>query len=158
MTFFLSLATTLSWADIYKYVDESGNVTFTNTPIKGAVRIMSEPAAPRRSDSGNSSANSTRTPTNKVSVPSPVNFPKVDAATQKSRDSNRKQILSEELASEQILLGNAKKALQEADANRSADEKANPKMYLDRIGRLRETIVMHEKNVAALQAELSRVR
>ncbi|WP_297571895.1 DUF4124 domain-containing protein [uncultured Deefgea sp.] len=144
----------MAHADIYKYVDSNGNVTFTNSPIKGAVRIMSEsqPAAnPIRRN--NESVKSPR-----VAVPSPVNFPKVDAATQKTRDSNRKLILEEELSSERELFNKAKKNLQEADANRSAAEQANPKLYLDRIGRLREAIVMHEKNVTALQAELTRVR
>ncbi|QLI80234.1 DUF4124 domain-containing protein [Chitinibacter fontanus] len=157
--FTLLFATTsaLCWADIYKYVDENGNVTFTNSPIKGAVRIMAEPSSPRRSTSETSGkATQPRAPS--VAAPSPINFPRVDAATQKSRDSNRKQILTDELNSEQASLNAAKKALQEADANRSAEEKANPKLYLDRIGRLRETIVMHEKNTAALQAELSRMR
>jgi multidrug resistance efflux pump len=157
-TFFLTLLCTSSWADIYKYVDESGNVTFTNTPIKGAVRIMAEPNAPRRNTEGNSTSNTTANRSPRVAAPSPVNFPRVDAATQKSRDSNRKQILADELANEQAMLANAQKALREADANRSADEKNNPKLYLERIGRLRETIVMHEKNLAALQAEISRVR
>jgi multidrug resistance efflux pump len=156
-TFFLTLLCTPTWADIYKYVDESGNVTFTNTPIKGAVRILAEPNAPRRSNTeGGSTTSVNRSP--RVAAPSPVNFPRVDAATQKSRDSNRKQILADELANEQAMLTNAQKALREADANRSADEKNNPKLYLERIGRLRETIFMHEKNLAALQAEISRVR
>jgi hypothetical protein len=37
-----SFAVSCAHADIYKYTDENGNVTFTLTPIKGAVRIMSE--------------------------------------------------------------------------------------------------------------------
>ncbi|WP_373975916.1 DUF4124 domain-containing protein [Chitinibacter sp. SCUT-21] len=157
--FILSLAasSTLCWADIYKYVDENGNVTFTNTPIKGAVKIMSEPSAPRRS-SGESTARSTQPRAPSVAAPSPVNFPRVDAATQRSRDTNRRQILTDELNSEQASLASARKALQEAESNKTAEEKANPKLYLDRIGRLRETIVMHEKNSAALQAEISRMR
>ena len=28
------------WADIYKHVDANGNVTFTNTPTKGAQRVL----------------------------------------------------------------------------------------------------------------------
>ncbi|WP_047395444.1 DUF4124 domain-containing protein [Chitinibacter sp. ZOR0017] len=153
-----SLLISPAWADIYKYVDENGNVTFTNTPVKGAVRIMSEPAPRRAESSGGGSSSATQPRANKVNVPSPANFPRVDAATQKSRDTNRRQILNDELTSEQNALAMARKALQEAESTKSADEKANPKLYLDRIGRLRETIVMHEKNTAALQAEISRMR
>ncbi len=144
-------------ADIYKYTDENGNVTFTNSPIKGAVRIMSEsnPTTNARRPSGET------TSTNKsprVAAPSPLNFPKVDAATQKSRDSNRKVILAEELSSERALLSKAQRSLQESETTKTAAEQANPKLYLERIGRLRETIMMHEKNVAALQSEINRVR
>ena len=145
-------------ADIYKYVDENGNVTFTNTPIKGAVRIMSESSQPATTAPRRSSSDSATPRAARVATPSPANFPKVDTATQKSRDSNRRLILEEELNGERASLSKAQKNLQEADANRTATEQANPKLYLERIGKLRETIVMHEKNVAALQAELARVR
>lgn len=142
-------------ADIYKYTDENGNVTFTNSPIKGAVRIMSE-SQPTTNTRRSNDSPSVKAP--RVAAPSPVNFPKVDSATQKSRDSNRKLILEEELKSERTLLSTAQKNLQDAESNKTAAEQANPKQYLDRIGKLRETIVMHEKNVTALQSELARVR
>lgn len=151
------LISSCAMADIYKYTDENGNVTFTNTPIKGAVRIMSEsnPTTNARRPSGDS-GNVSKSP--RVAAPSPLNFPKVDAATQKSRDSNRKVILAEELTSERGLLSKAQKSLQEAEATKTAAEQANPKLYLERIGRLRETMMMHEKNIAALQSEINRVR
>lgn len=158
LTLLIACTSTLCWADIYKYVDENGHVTFTNTPIKGAVRIMSEPSAQRRSSSESNTVRPSQPRNSNVAAPSPVNFPRVDAATQKSRDTNRRQILTEELNSEQSSLNAARKALQDAESNKSAEEKANPKLYLERIGRLRETIVMHEKNTAALQAEISRMR
>ncbi len=147
-----------AFADIYKYTDANGNVTFTNSPIKGAVRIMSEsnPTTNARRPSGETTNSVSKSP--RVAAPSPLNFPKVDAATQKSRDSNRKVILAEELNSERSLLSKAQKSLQEAESTKTAAEQANPKLYLDRIGRLRETIMMHEKNVASLQSEISRVR
>ncbi|BCL77275.1 hypothetical protein JHS3_30110 [Jeongeupia sp. HS-3] len=147
----------LALADIYKYVDENGHVTFTNTPMKGAQRIYIDsisvipaPAKSRAKSGGNTAP--------KVSTPSPGNFPKVDAATQKSRDSNRKQILQDELGSEKTALAGAKQALADAEGNRSADEKANPQRYVERLGRLREAVVTHEKNVTALNNELTRVR
>ena len=129
-------------ADIYKYTDENGNVTFTNTAVKGAIRIMSESQPPtnarRTSDSRSSDTRSNDTPvvkSSRVAAPSPVNFPKVDLATQKSRDSNRKLILSEELNSERTMLSNAEKNLKDAETNKTLGEQANPKQYLDRIGR-----------------------
>lgn len=145
------------FADIYISKDAEGNSVFTSFPVPGGKIYLKD----KNNNSVKNSESSPRTTTSKttsVGAPSPVNFPRVDAATQKSRDSNRKQILTDELNSEQASLNAAKKALQDAESTKSAEEKANPKLYLDRIGRLRETIVMHEKNTAALQAELSRMR
>ncbi len=127
------------------------NVKFTVT--KGSTQTKS--SQPRNS---NTTDKPSQPRNSSVAAPSPVNFPRVDAATQKSRDTNRRQILTEELNSEQSSLNAARKALQDAESNKSAEEKTNPKLYLERIGRLRETIVMHEKNTAALQAEISRMR
>lgn len=47
-TLLFATTSTLCWADIYKYVDENGNVTFTTMPVIGAVRIMYEPAVASR--------------------------------------------------------------------------------------------------------------
>lgn len=159
------LSSTVALADIYKYVDENGNVTYTNSPVKGAQRVYIEQPNVISSGSGSSSGKrSTNTSRNsndsgqKVTPPSPANFPKVDSETQRSRDSNRKRILQDELANEQTLLNDTKKALSDAENTKTAEEKANPSKYLERIGRLRENVVMHEKNIAALQKELSRVQ
>lgn len=140
-------------ADIYKHVDESGNVTFTNQPMKGAQRILVEPGFKPQPRAGTSSGRSSA-----AHNPSPAHFPRVDAQTQRERDSNRRLILQEEMANEQQRLTDVRKQLQEADATRSADEKANPARYLERLGRLREAVQLHEKNLAALQAELSRTK
>jgi hypothetical protein len=140
-------------ADIYKHVDAEGNITFTNQPMRGAQRILVEPGfkpQPRATGvPGRSSASQN---------PSPSSFPRVDVHTQRERDSNRRLILQEEMANEQKRLSEARRQLQEADATRSAEEKANPSRYLERLGRLREAVQLHEKNLAALQSELSRVK
>ncbi|MBE9608985.1 hypothetical protein INR99_06470 [Chitinilyticum litopenaei] len=156
-------------ADLYKCEGANGETLITSSrsdcpnPKTAQVYRIQEPnvigtgggsskrssPSPRSESSGSSGT--------KVSPPSPANFPKVDSETQRSRDSNRKRILQDELANEQNLLNNSKKALSEAETTKSAEEKANPSKYLERIGRLRENIVMHEKNIAALQKELARV-
>lgn len=155
LALFISLLTCPVWADIYKHVDENGNITFTNTPMKGAQRIVVEQYSPAPSSK---TRRSNATTTSSVSTPSPAAFPRVDTGSQKERDVNRRRILEEELAAEQRLLAERKKELSEAEANRSAEEKTNPQKYVERIGRLRENAVLHEKNVAALQTELSKIR
>ncbi|AOY01362.1 DUF4124 domain-containing protein [Jeongeupia sp. USM3] len=151
-----ALLVPLAHADIYKYVDENGHVTFTNTPMKGAQRIYIDSVSVIPAPGGSKPRTKPATP--RVSSPSPADFPKVDAATQKSRDSNRKQILQNELDSEKTALASARQALADAEGNRSAEEKANPQRYVERLGRLRDAVVTHEKNVQALNSELGRVR
>jgi uncharacterized protein YaiL (DUF2058 family) len=143
-----------AWADIYKHVDENGNITFTNQPIKGAQRILVEPGFKPSSPSRPGSSSGRGAAQN----PSPANFPRVDSQTQRERDSNRRLILQEEMANEQKLLTEARSRLQQADATRTAEEKANPGRYLERLSRLRENVQLHEKNITALQSEISRVR
>ncbi|WP_177187792.1 DUF4124 domain-containing protein [Formivibrio citricus] len=146
------LAAPLAWGDIYKHVDDKGNITFTNSPMKGATRVIVESPSPRSTAKAKNGSKA------QAASPSPANFPKVSSGAQKERDTNRRRILEEELAAEKRLLENQKKELSEAETNRSAEEKANPKKFLERISRLREGLVLHEKNISALQAELSRIR
>lgn len=143
----------LAHADIYKYVDEHGNVTFSNIPMRNAQRILAEPGAliPAPRSRGNAAPREKRTET-------PGNFPRVDAATQKSRDSNRHLILNEELASEQKNLADSRRLLADAESSKSAEEKASPQKYVEKIGRIRNNMTLHEKNITALQAEISRLR
>ncbi len=142
-------------ADIYKHIDANGNVTFTNAPMAGAQRIIIEQSrqVPRPVAKARTSAESSRS-----AVPSPSAFPRVDSGSQKERDVNRRRILEEELAAEQRLLAERKKELAEAESNRSTQERANPAKYVARIGQLRENMTLHEKNIAALQAEIGKIR
>jgi len=125
-------------AEIYKYVDESGRITYTNIPKKGAKKLDLDPisAAKTRNSSG------------------PTDFPKVDGQTQKKRDDLRKQILQDELTSEENSLAEAQKALGEGEKTRLSDETNNPQKFLDRIKRLKSNVSLHEKNIAALKKEL----
>jgi hypothetical protein len=129
-------------ADIYKFVDENGRVTYTNIPKKGATKVdVGGGDAPRnRANSG------------------PSNFPKVDSQTQKKRDDMRKQILDEELAAEEKALADAQKALRDGEATRLPDETNNPQKYLDRLKKLKDSVSLHERNVAALKKELADFR
>lgn len=86
-----------SQAEIYKHVDAQGRVTYSNVPIKGAIKLNLEPLT------------TVPGPRAKTSSPTPANFPKVDHDTQKKRDDTRRKILEEELAAEEKLLADAAK-------------------------------------------------
>jgi len=144
----LSLALLLgsAWpasAEIYKFVDENGRVTYTNIPKKGAKKL----------DVGGGNA----APGNRANA-GPSTFPKVDSQTQKKRDDLRKQILEDEMATEQKALADAQKALKDGEAVRLGDEAKNYQKYLDRVKKLRDNVALHERNIEALKKELAEFR
>ncbi len=134
--------TTSASAEIYKYVDETGRITYTNIPKKGAKKLDLDPV----------SAAKTRNHTG------PTDFPKVDNQTQKKRDDLRKQILQNELVSEEKSLADAQKFLKDGEAIRLGDEARNTVKYLERVKRLKDIVSLHEKNVAALKKELGSLK
>ena len=91
-----------AWGDTFKCIDANGRATYTN--IKDEIRgksctiVMREisivPAIP-----ASRAAKAT---------PTPPGFPKVDQATQKSRDESRRKILEDELGGEEKALDQAK--------------------------------------------------
>lgn len=132
-------------ADIYKYVDENGRVTYSNAPLKGARKLNLEPLS------------TVPTSKPKATGATPAGFPRVDGETQRKRDDTRRQVLEDELAAEEKQLAEARKALAEGEAVRLGDER-NYQKYLDRIQGLKDNVTLHEKNVAALKKELSGLR
>ena len=129
----------LSGSDMYKCTSKSGNLSYFNVPEGPA---DAAPAA---------KAPSSARP---ASPPSPASFPKIDAGTQKSRDDLRRKVLQDELASEEKLLAEAKRAWADGTPPPLPEEKADAQKYADRVARLRQTVQLHERNVEALKREL----
>lgn len=148
------LACTLArpvWADTFKCMDANGRATYTNmkeeTRGKSCTVVSREisvvPAIPAaRSGAANAS---------------PPGFPKVDSATQKSRDDGRRRILVDELGNEEKALEQAKAELAQQESVRSGNEK-NYQRVLDRLQPYKDEVERHEKNVAALKKELDNVK
>lgn len=136
----------LAQADIYKSVDENGHVTYSSTPIKGSKKLNLEPL-----------------PTMKPVTPASAGFPKVDGETQKARDETRRKILQDELEAEQKLLEDAQKNLSEAESNpevfKGQDGRTyrNVAKYDEKVKPLQEQVDLHQKNIEALQTELSKL-
>jgi hypothetical protein len=127
----LCLSPSLALADIYKFIDADGHVTYSSSPMKGAKKIVMTPDRPQQT-----SLHATATP---------GNFPKVDEATQKSRDGSRRTILEDELKTEDGLLAKAKQDLQ------TAEEKHDPA----KISEMKQQVDLHQGNIVALKSELS---
>jgi hypothetical protein len=119
---------TLVEGSMYKCTTRSGNTAYFNVP--GAV------------------AAAARTPT-------PAGFPRVDSGTQKGRDVLRNKVLTDELATEEKLLTEARGAFGDGTPPPLPDEKANAQKYADRLARLRQAVALHEKNIEALKRELA---
>ena len=140
-------------ADIYKYVDAEGRVTYTSTKIKGAKKLNLP-----------SAYTSSSTPTSARGDTDAGDFPRVDSKTQKSRDESRRAILEEELAAEDELLMEARKNLQAAEENpevfRGKDGKIyrNVAKFQEKTKPLQEQVSLHELNIEALKLELSKLK
>ena len=87
----------------------------------------------------------------------PSDFPRVEAAAQRSRDSDRKRILEDELSREQARLEEIRKEFNGGEPERLGNER-NYQKYLDRVERLKDDIVRSETNVASLRRELEGVK
>jgi hypothetical protein len=127
--------------ETYKCYLESGASVYFNVP--GAVY---HPETGTRS--GSSTASATPTP----------GYPRVDSATQKSRDEMRRKVLSDELSSEEKLLDEARVAYDNGAPAPLPEEKADAEKYRQRIGRLRQAVQLHERNIDALKKELASIR
>lgn len=137
----------LAQADIYKAVDENGHVTYSSTPIKGGKKITLEPLP-------------TMLPPGKPRTS--ADFPKVDAAKQRERDEARRRILQDELDAEQKLLQESQQNLTDAspEVYRGAGGKTfrNVAKYEEKIKELTEQVELHQRNVDALNTELSKLK
>jgi len=87
----------------------------------------------------------------------PANFPRVSPETQRMRDETRRQILESELLAEEKSLAEARAKLAEQEAVRNGNER-NYQKVLDRLQPYQETVERHERNVMALQQELTRLQ
>jgi hypothetical protein len=128
-------------AEIYKFVDENGHVTYTNIPRAGAKKLDLG-QAPNKAPVADAKTGKKRTGT-----ATPSYFPRVDAGTQKKRDDMRRQLLTEELDSEQRNLRAAESAYSSGRAQPGSDVK-----------HLFEAVRLHQKNIEMLNKELSHLK
>lgn len=132
-------------AEIYKFIDDQGNVTYTNVPRPGAKKLdLGLPPPPAATIPKGAAAG--KKPRGSAS-PSPAYFPRVDPNTQRRRDDMRRKLLMEELASEQRNLDAARRALAAATRQPGAD-----------FNKLADSVRLHENNIQMLNKELSLIR
>jgi hypothetical protein len=143
----LSLCVAPVLAETCKYVDKEGRTIYSNVPMKNARKVtcFEEPAPPPEPSKARAEEPSTGA--------SDASKKRVEPGTQRKRDDDRRKILEDELAREQKALGDAKKALDEQQAERSGDER-NYARVQERLKPLQEAVTMHEKNISSIKQEL----
>jgi hypothetical protein len=137
-------------AEIYKYVDENGQVTFTDVYRKGARRIELPGAPTQLPASG-------KTPRRASYNPSPADFPRIDAGTQKRRDDVRRQVLQDEIDGERRNAEEARRQLALGERLQPG-ERAADASYRNRVNKLRASVQQHEQNIVSIQRELANLK
>ena len=143
---------------VYKCLDKNGRVEFTDINKPGCKVLdlpgyIAAPApAPRAAPPVTMRQGTGRPPT-----ASPVNFPRVDTATQRARDDDRRAILEDELRAEEKKLADLKRDFNNGEPERQGNEK-NYAKYQERVAQMRDDIGRSEKNVEALKREISNIR
>lgn len=136
-------------SDVYLCVDENGYKEYRNNNITKGCKKVDLPAL-------------TITAPIKRTAPAPAaaapaDFPKVDGAAQKARDNDRRQILEDELKSEEQKLADLKKAYNNGEPERRGDER-NYAKYQERVASMKDDIGRSERNIEALKREIGNLR
>ncbi len=84
----------------------------------------------------------------------PTAFPKENSQARASARERQREILEQELAQEQKALDQARKELEEQESVRYGNEK-NYARVLERLQKYKDAVGLHEKNVEALNQELT---
>lgn len=157
------LLSTLAWIspfafaqnDVFVCIDAEGNREYKNTGPTSRCKKVDLPEVttvpaplPKRVTAAQNSSEK---------ASSPPDFPRVENAIQKARDSDRKQILMDELKNEQEKLVDLRVEYNNGDPERLGNER-NYAKYQERKASLKEDIDRTEKNVEALRRELNNLR
>jgi hypothetical protein len=142
-------------SDVFVCINENGAKEYKNTgATKGCKRVDLQgismiPSPPNRKPALQTAA--------AKPAASPSDFPKIDSGTQKARDSDRMQILAEELRNEEKKLAGLRTEFNNGEPERRGDER-NYAKYQDRVAAMKEDIGRAEKNVEALKREISNLK
>ena len=182
-------ATTSTFAQttIYKQVDESGRVTYSNKPMKGATVMELEPITliPGLPSSAVAHTRAVATldrvdtpkPAPSAAAPALPTLASIEPQVQRKRDDDRRRILEDELQREEQSMNEVRSSLTQEQQNpvliaavRAAQQASDPtpsqivemRNSIDkasgRIRGLQATVAEHEKNIEALKKELGALK
>jgi hypothetical protein len=134
-------------AEIYICTDAHGKRELTDTKKPGC-KVLDVP--------GSIAAPAPRNVSNAPAL-APQHFPRVDSSQQKARDNERRDILAEELRSEEKKLAELKKDYNGGEPERQGNER-NYAKYQERVAGMKENISRSEKNIEALKREMATIK
>lgn len=149
--------------EVYVCLNENGTKEYKNTgATRGCKRVDLQSVAmipaPASSPSQVSAPRKAASPVaNSRPAASPGDFPRIASGTQKARDNDRLQILSDELKAEETKLATLRQEFNNGEPERRGDER-NYAKYQERVAGMKEDIGRAEKNVEALKRELSNLK
>jgi hypothetical protein len=142
--------------EIFLCTDADGRKVYQNTgSARGCKRVEVPPLITVPAPKVPAGGTSPRPAPNGVT---PASFPKVEADTQRLRDTERRRILEDELKAEEDKLGKLRTEFNNGQPERQGDETRNFARYQERVVRMQEDIQRGENNVLALRRELAMLR
>ncbi len=145
-------------SDIFMCVDDQGNKSYQNVGTgKGCKRVDVGPVLSLPAPRLPAGRSAMQPAVEERAAVSPASFPRVDRDTQRTRDSDRRRILEDELKAEEDRLARLRTEFNNGEPERRGDER-NFALYQERIQRLREDIARVETNVGALRREIALLR
>lgn len=158
---------------VYKCVDGQGRIEFTDTTRRGCkaldlpglfpapARRAAVPAPQQGTQQGTQQGPeqgmpAARTPAVQA-APAPSNFPRVDTAAQRVRDNDRRDILNDELRSEEKRLADQRREFNNGEPERQGNER-NFAKYQERVVQMRDDLNRTERNIESLKRELANIR
>lgn len=154
---FALLMTASAQAQIYRCTDANGRPLYTDSKVGKCEKIdtgysappsASAPIPAPRSSGGNASS---------APATAPTNFPRVDNTVQRARDDERRDILGDELRTEEAKLQELKRVFNNGEPERQGNER-NYAKYQERVASMRDEINRSERNIEALRREIGNIR
>ncbi|MGH6609100.1 MAG: DUF4124 domain-containing protein [Burkholderiaceae bacterium] len=155
---FVALPTAAHSSDIFVCTDEHGQKVFQNTGnVKSCKKMDVQPILTLPAQRMPQARGGVQPAVEQRAAASPASFPRVDGETQRTRDSDRRRILEDELRGEEERLAKLRAEYNNGEPERRGDER-NFALYKERVQRLQEDIARTENNVRALSREMSLLR
>jgi len=148
--------------NMFKCTMTDGRVEYTNRPPadeRNCTRLNIEPSVvlPAPTALPRPPVAAPSRPASSASSPSPAGFPRVDAPTQRARDTDRKRILEEELRAQEARYAELAKAYSNGQPERQGDER-NYQRYVDRVQRMKDDLDRVQGDINSVKSELEKIQ